>query len=175
LDLNTAGCDCDDNVDLIEALDISDNGWIVARGFSGAAEGAYLLRPVSDCPADLNGDGHVNAADLAILNDNLGACHPSECDDLCCGELGLADGCRGNLDGDCDVDRLDHMALVGAYGPCPGFGPPCAPQGGSAGFSIVQAVQILGFAGVSDYQSWLPAHSEPEAHVMGIALIALTE
>jgi hypothetical protein len=181
LNLDTAACDCIPPTPgapsafvLREALDINDSGWIVARGqvFPGGSEHAYLLRRVSDCPADLNGDGQVNAADLAILNGNLGLC-ASDPQDLCCDCLGNLDGDGGN--GVYDVDRFDHMILVGAYGPCPGFGPPCAPEGGAAGFSIEQGVQVLGFAGVSDYQSWLPAQSEPQAQVTGLVLVVLTE
>ncbi len=173
LDLDSAACDCSNTFVLREALDINDSGWIVVRGTSGGSDHAYLLRRVSDCPADLNGDGHVNGTDLTILMDNLGACDPGACDDLCCGEPGVADGCRGDQDGDCDVDRDDHSSLIGAYGSCPGFGPPCAPEGGSAGLSIEEGLQALGFDSVGAYQSWLTAHTEEEAHAMGLALVAL--
>ncbi len=53
LDLGAAACHCGmPPFILVEALDINDSGWIIARG---ANDHAYLLRRVSDCPADLNG------------------------------------------------------------------------------------------------------------------------
>lgn len=55
------------------------------------------------CPADLNGDGQINAADLAILLGAWGNC-------ACC----PADF---NLDG--VVDAADLAALLGSWGQCP--------------------------------------------------------
>ncbi|MFG0259022.1 MAG: GC-type dockerin domain-anchored protein [Phycisphaerales bacterium JB041] len=54
-----------------DAVQINDNGWIIASGFYGAwsPERAVVLVPVSDCPADFNDDGDVNTLDvLAFLN-----------------------------------------------------------------------------------------------------------
>lgn len=170
LDLDTAACDCgEDDFVLREALDINDSGWIVARGQApppGGLDHAYLLRRVSDCPADLNGDGQVSPVDLGILLDQP-ATTCTNCTDLCC-------ACLGDLNGDCLRDRLDQMDLVGAYGPCPGFHHPCVPEGGAAaGTSIQDAVQTLGFASVAAYQSWLAAATEEEAHAMGLVLVAV--
>lgn len=54
------------------------------------------------CPADLNGDGAVGAADLAVV---LGAWGPGD---------GPAD-----LNGDAVVNAMDLGAMLGAWGPCP--------------------------------------------------------
>jgi hypothetical protein len=58
---------------------------------------------LGQCDADLDGDGVVGAADLAIL---LGAWGP------CNG------GCPSDLDSDGDVDASDLALLLGAWGPC---------------------------------------------------------
>jgi hypothetical protein len=55
------------------------------------------------CPADLDGDGSVGAADLALL---LGAWGPNP-------------GDSADLDGDGDVDAADLAILLGAWGACP--------------------------------------------------------
>lgn len=55
-------------------------------------------------PADLDGDGAVAAADLAIL---LGAWGPCA-------------GCEADLNGDGSVDGNDLGLLLAAWGPCPG-------------------------------------------------------
>lgn len=56
------------------------------------------------CPADLNGDGVVNGADLAAM---LGAWGP------CSGS------CPADITGDGTVGGADLAALLGAWGPCP--------------------------------------------------------
>jgi hypothetical protein len=53
-----------------------------------------------ECPADFDGDGYVNTADLLFL---LGA-------------WGTPDG---DVDGDGDTDTADLLALLGAWGECP--------------------------------------------------------
>jgi hypothetical protein len=63
LDLDDAACDCNDEFILREAVDINDDGWIVAR----SATRAYLLRRVEACPADLDGDGCVGVLDFQLL------------------------------------------------------------------------------------------------------------
>jgi len=59
-----------------------------------------LKADASSCPADFDGDGDVDTADLLFL---LGA-------------WGTPDG---DVDGDGDTDTADLLALLGAWGPCP--------------------------------------------------------
>ncbi len=54
------------------------------------------------CPADLDGDGAIGAADLSVL---LGAWGPCT-------------GCAADLDGDGQVGAADLSILLGAWGPC---------------------------------------------------------
>ncbi|MDY7110589.1 MAG: hypothetical protein SYC29_18305, partial [Planctomycetota bacterium] len=61
--------------------------------------GAYEFQP-SECPADFDGDGDVDTADLLFL---LGA-------------WGTPDG---DVDGDGDTDTADVLALLAAWGDCP--------------------------------------------------------
>jgi hypothetical protein len=60
----------------------------------------YYIRLPSDCPADFDGDGDVDTADLLYL---LGA-------------WGTPDG---DVDGDGDTDTADLLALLAAWGECP--------------------------------------------------------
>jgi hypothetical protein len=55
------------------------------------------------CPADLNGDGLVNVADMLILFDNWGSCS----------------GCPADLNGDGLVNVADMLILFDAWGNCP--------------------------------------------------------
>jgi hypothetical protein len=57
---------------------------------------------VVPCPADLSGDGAVDAADLAILLGGWGACG----------------GCAADLDGDGMVAAADLAILLGSWGGC---------------------------------------------------------
>ena len=54
---------------------------------------------VEDCPADFDGDGDVDTADLLHL-------------------LGAWGTPNGDVDGDGDTDTADLLALLGAWGPC---------------------------------------------------------
>ncbi len=58
--------------------------------------------PPSACPADLDGDGTVNAADLAQLLGNWGPC----------------EDCPADFDGDGVIDAADLAQLLGNWGPC---------------------------------------------------------
>jgi hypothetical protein len=58
------------------------------------------LRLVSSCPADFDGDGDVDTADLL----HLLACWGMDC---------------GDVDGDGDTDTADLLALLAAWGECP--------------------------------------------------------
>ncbi|MCA9291089.1 MAG: hypothetical protein KDA25_08170 [Phycisphaerales bacterium] len=61
----------------------------------------------SACPADLNGDGHINGADLAILLANWGPCN------------GALPTCTvADLTDDGLVDPADLSVLLGAWGDC---------------------------------------------------------
>ncbi len=78
---------------IVGAYGDDDNG-----GFSGSA---YLF-DASTCPADFNGDGNVEASDLAALLGNWGPCV----------------GCPADFDDDGDVDAADLALLLGSWGPC---------------------------------------------------------
>ena len=89
--------DMDGNERFVDDPDTEDTG-------NGAPPiidmGAYEYQP-PDCPADFDGDGDVDTADLLHL---LGA-------------WGTPDG---DVDGDGDTDTADLLALLGAWGECPG-------------------------------------------------------
>ena len=55
-----------------------------------------------DCPADLDGDGAIGAADLAQLLGNWGPC----------------EDCPADLNGDGAVGAFDLAILLGDWGPC---------------------------------------------------------
>ena len=58
---------------------------------------------ISDCPADLNDDGAVGAADLLALLASWGPCK----------------GCAADLDDNGSVGASDLLALLASWGPCP--------------------------------------------------------
>lgn len=88
---------------------VTDNGDILflasLRDGAGTNLGdAFMMRlRGTPCPADLSGDGVVNAADLARL---LGAWGPCP-------------GCPPDLTGDGAVNAADLAIVLGAWGPCP--------------------------------------------------------
>ncbi len=110
-DVFIAAFDADDliltddlNDDLVDDRKIYFFGDI--RDGAGTALGDALLRvgmAALPCPADLNGDRDVNAADLALL---LGAWGPCA-------------GCAADISGDDQVNAADLALLLGAWGPCP--------------------------------------------------------
>ncbi len=65
------------------------------------------------CAEDLDGDGEVNAFDLAQLLGNWGPC------DEPCEPGDPATTCAADLDGNCDVGPFDLALLLGHWGPCP--------------------------------------------------------
>ena len=84
------------------ASDLND-GSVVEAGVDGVEiSKLYCEAPI--CPADLDGDGSVNAADLAELLGTWGPC----------------DGCSADFDGNGLVDAADLAGLLGAWGLCPG-------------------------------------------------------
>jgi len=85
-------------------LGISADGYtIVGTARTPAGTEGFILdlpRPKPNCPADLNDDGSVNAADLSIL-------------------LGGWGTPVGDIDGDGTTNAADLTLLLGAWGPCP--------------------------------------------------------
>jgi hypothetical protein len=59
-----------------------------------------------DCPADLNGSGVIDGADLLILLSNWGQCSDPN-------------NCPGDLNDDNVIDGADLLQLLSAWGPCP--------------------------------------------------------
>jgi len=67
---------------------------------NGHQSGSAYIFERTHCPADFDGDGNVDTADLLFL---LGA-------------WGTPDG---DVDGDADTDTADLLALLAAWGECP--------------------------------------------------------
>ena len=93
------GCQANRN-----AVDVMPGGW--TDTCLVGVTGDWMIRAVVECggcPADFDGDGFVNAADLAQLLGSWGPCA----------------GCPPDLDDDGDVDAADLAQLLGSWGPCP--------------------------------------------------------
>ena len=93
------------NLRLLDLTAISDDGSTIV----GVAFDTNLVRYrgfrillTSPCAADLNGDGEVNGADLAIL----------------LGDWGAGKGSPADLNGDGTVNGADLAILLGAWGAC---------------------------------------------------------
>ncbi|MBL9148069.1 MAG: hypothetical protein JNM94_05180 [Phycisphaerae bacterium] len=80
------------------AAPIGSETFTVAGGFY-----AGLGAATTSCPLDLDDDGIVSGADLAILLGSWGPC---------------AVPCAADIDGSGVVDGLDLGSLLGAWGPC---------------------------------------------------------
>jgi hypothetical protein len=74
------------------------------------------------CPADLNGDGVVNIADLLVLLQSLGPCP----------------GCVADINGDDSVGSSDLAILLANWGPCP----PAVVPGDEERFTETIAVEV---------------------------------
>ncbi len=79
---------------------IGENLQVDASGKTGCVVSVIV---VAGCPADLNGDGAVNGADVGLMIGQWGACA----------------GCDADLNGDGLVDGADFGLLIGAWGLCP--------------------------------------------------------
>ncbi|MBX3372978.1 MAG: dockerin type I repeat-containing protein [Phycisphaeraceae bacterium] len=97
--VNTSACGWDELRDAASISDHGPEGWIAGYGvfLEGVAERerAFLLIPILPCDADLNGDGTVTSADLALLQQAYGSCPVGEI-------------CWADLNGDCVVDNADR-------------------------------------------------------------------
>jgi hypothetical protein len=93
------------------ALDINDSTWIITVGTRVGTSSFYalLLIPYGPCPEDVNQDGVVNSADLAIVITSTGACPEAAV-------------CWADVNGDCVVNFTDRRLVMQAYGPCGGQG-----------------------------------------------------
>jgi hypothetical protein len=90
---------------LHKANAINDAGQIIGQGTRSGLSGqrSFLLTPIGPPqPADLDGDGQVDAADLGLL---LGAWGP------------CAAPCDADLDGDGTIDGADLGLLLAAWAP----------------------------------------------------------
>ncbi|MDZ4754975.1 MAG: LamG-like jellyroll fold domain-containing protein [Phycisphaerae bacterium] len=87
--------------DVIFKVDVDGDGLYTALSSIGIKQTASTAAP--PCVGDLNLDGKIDAADLAIL---LGA-------------WGSAAGTTADLNGDGTVNAADLALLLGAWGPCP--------------------------------------------------------
>lgn len=85
-----------------EGFTVSGTLFVFARPTPDPAKPEQQFQCFAPCPADLNGDGVVEASDLALL---LGAWGPNS-----------GDGADLNEDG--VVDAADLQTLIAAWGPC---------------------------------------------------------
>ncbi len=83
----------------------------LAEGGSIPGLGTDVLQILQGCGPDFDGNGEVDAFDLAFLLGNWGDC-PEPCTP---GEP--ADTCATDLNGDCDTEAFDLAFLLGNWGP----------------------------------------------------------
>ncbi|MEE9130664.1 MAG: hypothetical protein V3T84_11650 [Phycisphaerales bacterium] len=90
---------------ILEGIPCTDKGKGGDLGFFGNDYVATIQceQCQRDCPADLNGDGSVGAADLLSLLVSWGPCK----------------GCPADFDGDGTVGASDLLTLLVNWGPCP--------------------------------------------------------
>ncbi len=91
--LDGSGADCNEN-NTIDSCDI-DAGTSFDKDDNGIPDEC-------ECPADLDGSGDVEAADLAELLSSWGPCG----------------GCPADFNGNGDVDAADLAELLGNWGSC---------------------------------------------------------
>jgi subtilisin family serine protease len=85
------------------ATDIGTPGFDPQTGFGRLdAHAALVATPPPSVPGDLDGNGTVDATDLAIMLGAWGAC--ADCE-----------ACPADLDGNCTVDAADLASLLGAW------------------------------------------------------------
>jgi len=110
---STIGCDddgCTGAAPYTSKLEVNVNAgqavYIAVGGFDDGATGPFnveIIPPTAPaCPADLNGDGAVNGADLGLMLGAWGACP----------------GCAADLNADGVVNGADLGLLLGSWGAC---------------------------------------------------------
>ncbi len=123
--------------------------------------GNGIIDSCETCPPDFDGDGDVDAADLAELLGAWGSC---------------PDGCQEDLNFDCEVDAADLAILLGCWGTCP-----CSSQqaqwnggpgklgalrfalgGGDGCLSLEEAVQMMGHDDVGAFIEWVLSEVPPD-------------
>lgn len=86
---------------------------IVVTGTTNATSGSingFQIVPISDCPADINGDNSVNVADLLTVISVWGPCPAPPA--LCPADISPAGG-------DGQVNVADLLLVIAAWGACP--------------------------------------------------------
>ena len=102
---------CDDNgcgtASTVTFPCVEDGLYLVRVGsktdVGGAGTLVVAVTPAPQCPADLDGNGSVDSADLAQVLGSWGVCA----------------GCPADLDGSGSVDSADLAQILGAWGACP--------------------------------------------------------
>ncbi|MCZ6653893.1 MAG: hypothetical protein O7D91_12815 [Planctomycetota bacterium] len=77
--------------------------FFIFQGWDLGMDNPRIITTAEPCPADFDGNGTVEAFDLAMLLGNWGACA----------------GCPADLDGDGTIGAADLAELLGSWGPCP--------------------------------------------------------
>jgi hypothetical protein len=115
-----------------------------------------------DCPGDMNGDGCVDATDLALLLGAWGACPL---------------GCQGDFDCSGRVGAADLAVLLGAFGQCCSLG-----EGGAGGQMMASAsssgglltpalaAELFGFDSIDAFAAWLGSLPTTERNALLFAL-----
>lgn len=115
----------------------------------------WIEFPKNQCPADLNNDDVVDAADLAIL---LGAWGPNP-------------GHPADINCDGVVEAFDLALLLGAWGACPC--PNCSQGSSHGGTELVDALVEMGYANVDEHTAWSTAAPTEDALASGQQLLEL--
>ncbi|MBL9118596.1 MAG: hypothetical protein JNL80_01630 [Phycisphaerae bacterium] len=86
-------------------LELVDSEYVQKGAFGAAEQVVGIAFANVTCPGDFDGDGFIDAADMAIL-------------------LGAWSSIGGDLNGDKITNSVDLAILLGAWGPCQGGMPP---------------------------------------------------
>ncbi|MBC8203712.1 MAG: hypothetical protein H8E91_07780, partial [Planctomycetes bacterium] len=90
----------DIDITITNAKGINNDGLISALAeYPDGSFRPYLLTPMNTIPEDVNGDGHVDVADLLAVVANWGVCQ----------------GCSEDVNSDGVVDVADILAIIAAW------------------------------------------------------------